>query len=330
MRFAVIGVDHPHILEMTQGLIDAGGEFAGWHSIRDSRVSKLYADRFGEMAAAESEQRLLDDQSIDLIMTAAIPNERARIAVKAMAHGKHVVSDKPAAVNREDLDELQTACAAYNKRLTTVFAERMNQPAMWTAKKLIEEGLIGDVIHTVGLAPHKLNASIRPDWFFDSSKNGSVFADIASHEIDQFIWLTGSKTVNVASASSSNVGNPRLNGFCDMAQIQLVGENASGYIKVDWLSPDGLPTWGDVRSFIFGTQGQIEVRKNIDLAGNPGSSHVFVVGKDEPRHIDCSGDTSPFYKMLIDDLRTGSESATSNAHCLLVNKLSLDCEKLAN
>jgi hypothetical protein len=46
-------------------------------------------------------------------------------------------------------------------------------------------------------------------------------------------------------------------------------DHACGYMRVDWFTPDGLPTWGDGRFTIVGTDGTIELRKNIDIEGRP-------------------------------------------------------------
>ena len=65
---------------------------------------------------------------------------------------------------------------------------------------------------------------------------------------------------------------------------------ATGMIRVDWFTPDGLPTWGDGRLIIVGTEGTIELRKYVDLAGRPGTDHLFLPTADGVRHIDCAGD----------------------------------------
>ena len=54
-----------------------------------------------------------------------------------------------------------------------------------------------------------------------------------------------------------------------------------GYIRVDWYT-QGLPTWGDGRLVILGTEGYIELRKYVDVAGRAGQDHLFVV--DARRH----------------------------------------------
>src|SRR3712207_8630391 len=47
----------------------------------------------------------------------------------------------------------------------------------------------------------------------------------------------------------------------------------TGYIRVDWFTPDGLKTWGDGRLTVLGTDGYIEIRKKIDIAGREGGNH---------------------------------------------------------
>lgn len=50
-------------------------------------------------------------------------------------------------------------------------------------------------------------------------------------------------------------------GFQDFGEIVLHSEHGPSYIRVDWFTPNGLPTWGDGRLFIQGAEGQVELRK---------------------------------------------------------------------
>ena len=67
----------------------------------------------------------------------------------------------------------------------------------------------------------------------------------------------------------------------------LRGDGGTGYIRVDWFTPDGLPTWGDGRLTILGTDGYIELRKYVDIGGRPGGDHLFLVDRQQTRYIDC-------------------------------------------
>ena len=103
-RCAVIGIDHRHIYELTQYLIDAGLECAGWWpTTTNPHVLEGYRKRFPHLPEMAERDRLLDDTSISLIVTAAIPNERAALAIEAMRRGKDVLADKPGITTRADL-----------------------------------------------------------------------------------------------------------------------------------------------------------------------------------------------------------------------------------
>ena len=73
--------------------------------------------------------------------------------------------------------------------------------------------------------------------------------------------------------------------------MMLRTKDASGYIRVDWFTPDGLPTWGDGRLFIVGTEGSIELRKYVDIGGAPGIDHLILVdrkGRAAHRLLECA------------------------------------------
>ena len=69
-------------------------------------------------------ESLLSDPSIDLIVTAAIPDRRATIAISALRNGKDVVSDKPGCVTLNELDDLEKAVAASGRFWSVTFSER--------------------------------------------------------------------------------------------------------------------------------------------------------------------------------------------------------------
>ena len=69
---------------------------------------------------------------------------------------------------------------------------------------LINEGEIGSVVQTIGFGPHRLNKETRPDWFFQQDHYGGILCDIASHQIDQFLYFTKSTDVEITSSSIGN------------------------------------------------------------------------------------------------------------------------------
>ena len=81
-------------------------------------------------------------------------------------------------------------------------------------------------------------------------------------------------------------------------------------MRLDWFTPDGLPTWGDGRFFVVGTEGTLELRKNLDIEGREGTDHMFVANRSATRYVDCSKLPVTYYR---DFLRDGG--AHGNSRC---------------
>jgi hypothetical protein len=90
-----------------------------------------------------------------------------------------------------------------------------------------------------------------------------------------------------------------------------------------------LPTWGDGRLTVLGTDGYIELRKYVDLAGRGGGNHLFIVDDKGVRYIDCSHVDLPYGRQLVDDVLNRTETAMAQAHCFLAMELALRAQKQA-
>jgi hypothetical protein len=109
----------------------------------------------------------------------------------------------------------------------------------------------------------------------------------------------------------------------------LRGDAGTGYIRVDWFTPQGLATWGDGRLTILGTDGYIELRKYIDIAGRPGGNHLFLVDQKQTHYIDCSDVALPYGAQLVSDVLNRTETAMTQEHCFLASELALQAEAQA-
>ncbi|MGH9845033.1 MAG: Gfo/Idh/MocA family protein, partial [Blastocatellia bacterium] len=153
--------------------------------------------------------------------------------------------------------------------------------------------------------------------------------DIASHQFDQFLFFTGSTKAEVVASQAGNVHHPQHPGLDDFGDAMLRGNGGAGYVRVDWFTPDGLNTWGDTRLTILGTEGFIEVRKNTDLAGREGGSHLFLVDQKETRYFDCKKESLPYGKQLVADILNRTETAMTHDHCFLAMELALRAQAQA-
>jgi predicted dehydrogenase len=179
------------------------------------------------------------------------------------------------------------------------------------------------------MAPHRMGASTRPQWFFDKKYFGGIITDIGSHQFDQFLFFTNSDKADIVSSQIGNVAHPQYPNFEDFGDVMLRGNGGTGYIRIDWFTPDGLKTWGDGRLTVLGTEGYIEVRKNIDIAGRPGGSHLFLVNGKDTQYIDCSNVELPYGRQLVDDILNRTETAMTQHHCFLATELALKAQKNA-
>ena len=169
-----------------------------------------------------------------------------------------------------------------------------------------------------------------PDCFFDPAMAGGILCDIGSHQCDQFLFYTGSKQAEVNFAQTGNFNLPAYPYFQDFADMSVRSQNATGYIRIDWFTPDNLATWGDGRTFILGTEGYIEMRKYIDIAGRKGANHLFLVNHKETTYYDCSNVYLPYGEQLVSDVVNRTETAITQDHCFLATELALNAQKTAH
>src|SRR5271157_3426559 len=298
IKFAVIGLDHAHIMGITAAVIRGGGELAAFYSTLPREIvhfQKIYP----QARLAKSEDEILNDPSIQLVASASIPNLRAPLGIRAMKHGKDFLSDKPAITTLEQLSEVRKVSAETGKMFAIMYSERLEVPAAVQAGYLVKAGAIGKVVQTINIAPHQVNAPSRPAWFWDPVQYGGILCDIGSHQADQFVYYTGSTTAAVTASQIANVNHPEHSEFQDFGDMMLQGNGGAGYVRVDWFTPDGLGTWGDGRLFILGTEGYIELRKYIDIAVGKQGNNLFIVDQKQSRYIDCNNLTLPFGPQFV-------------------------------
>jgi predicted dehydrogenase len=337
VRFAAVGLDHAHIFGQISGLIDSGAELVGLATEDpDASVAQQVRERWPDAPVYDDPAELINADGIDLITTAAVPDRRGPIAVQSLEAGKHVVADKPGCITLDQLEDVKRAVEASGKFWSVTFSERFGVKCVTRAGELVRAGRIGKVVQTLGLGPHRIGdrghlagGKGRPDWFYDRARYGGILADIASHQVDQFLWFTGSTSGEVVSSTVGNFANPETPGLQDFGEMLLRSDNAQGYIRVDWYTPQGLPTWGDGRLMILGTEGYIEMRKYIDLEGRPGGNHLFVVDQNGTEYVDCSDVELTYFDDVLADVRGGTRTAAPQEHTFEVHRLALTAQQNA-
>jgi predicted dehydrogenase len=325
IRFGAIGLNHGHIYSQVEVVRRGGGELVSFYA-PEADLAAAFRRRHPGARAARDEREILEDDSLQLVVSAAIPNERAGLGIEVMRHGKDFMVDKPGVTTLEQLAKVREV-QAETKRTYSIAYGRFENGAIVKAGRLVGDGVIGAVIQTIGQGPHRMHPADRPAWFFERERYGGILCDIGSHQLDQFLFFTGSTRGEIVASQVGNLHHPEHPGIEDFGDAMVSGNGGTGYLRVDWFTPDGLGTWGDGRLTILGTDGYIELRKTIDIAGRPGGRHLFLVDQKQTRHLDCSQEPLPYGERLVDDVLDRTETAMSQEHCFLATELALRAEK---
>ena len=382
VRLAVVGADHPHVFQLVDSLVKVGVEAAA-HTTAGDLVS-AYGKWRPESRPLPLE-RIFGDDSIDLIVAAGIPSERADVAEAAIDAGKWVLSPKPGVTTREQLDRLSAKVSGHPRQAgnpgqagqpgrsvrrgrpwTVLCTERFENRAVAGAIAMARDGAVGRVVHVAGSGPHSLFRDRRPDWFWDPQRSGGILVDIGAHQVDEFlavIWPDGGlgpgagfgagtgvgagpevgastgvgagtgvgvgRAVEIRSASVGNVSCPDRPAMQDIGAMSLSANGVQGDLRVDYLSPAGLDSWGDVRLTITGTAGTLEARANLDVAGEPGPEHLLLVDHSGTSRVDLSGVEVDWAARLMADMADGTETLMPQAQVIDVCDITLRAQQVA-
>ena len=335
VRFSVCGISHDHIHGMMAAVTRGGGEIVNAWGAEPDKL-ETFRRRYPNVRMVATPDEIINDDS-QLMLTSQVPSERAQLGVGAMKAGKDVLADKPGAITLKDLALIRRTIRETGRKYAIQYSERLDVRAAVHAGELIRQGAIGKVIQTVNLAPHQIyqgggdagGAGGRPDWFWDDRRFGGILADIGSHQVDQFLYYTGSKTAEVVASQIANIGHPDRPRFQDFGDMTLRGDAGLGYVRLDWYTPKGLGVWGDGRLFVLGTEGYIELRKYVDVAVGPRRDNLFIVDQKSARYIDCSNGDLPFGPQLIDDIVDRTETAQNQDMALLAAELAIKAQLAA-
>jgi len=328
--FAAISLEHGHIYGMCNGLIEAGAELK-WVYDPDPKKVEAFCRRYPGVQAADSEERILNDPSIKLVAGAAIPSQRCDLGMRVMEHGKDYFTDKTPFTTLEQLERARKMTAKTGLKYMVYYSERLHVESAVYAGQLVKEGAIGRVVQVIGTGPHRINAPSRPEWFFKREMYGGILCDIGSHQIEQFLFYSGAKDARVLHSKVANYRHKQYPELEDFGDATLVADNgATNYFRVDWLTPDGLGTWGDGRTIILGTDGYIELRKYIDVARDREGDQLYLVNHEGEHHMSLKGKVGfPFFGQLILDCLNRTENAMTQEHAFKAAELCLLAQKQA-
>ena len=329
LNLAVLGIDHGHIFDMLDEMIKEGCNCNHFWTEGSPLTLKEFNKKYPDIKRVQNKNEILKDHKVDMILISSIPKDRADLSIEALKSGKDVMVDKPGCTTLNQLENLKRTVKETSKIWSVNFSERFHVAAVTKAEELVLKGKIGKVKQTIGTGPHRQGNYERPDWFYNRESYGGIITDIGSHQIHQFLIFTNSNKAKINHSIVENTTKKEFLGFQDFGEINLTGNGGHGYIRLDWFTPDALPTWGDGRLFILGDKGFIEIRKYTDLAKSDSGNHLYYANNEEVKHIDCSNVKLPYFSNLINDVLNRTETACPQELTYLSMELAIKAQAQA-
>ena len=329
IKLGILGIDHGHIFDMLDEMLKEGCTCNHFWTDGFPLTLKQFNKKYPNIKKVDNKDVILSDNEIDMILISSIPKDRANLSIDALKAGKDVMVDKPGCITIEQLNNIKLAVKETGKIWSVNFSERFHVAAVAKAEELVKLGKIGDIKQTIGTGPHRLGNYERPNWFFERDSYGGIITDIGSHQIHQFLVFTNSIEAQINHALVENSTKKEFPGFQDFGEVNLTSNGGHGYIRLDWFTPEALPTWGDGRLFILGDKGFIEIRKYTDLAKSEKGNHLFLANNNDVKYINCSDVKLPYFSNLINDILNRTETACSQELTYLSMELAIKAQELA-
>ncbi|MHC4870413.1 MAG: Gfo/Idh/MocA family protein [Planctomycetota bacterium] len=270
VKLAVAGLRHGHIFSLTANAAEMDNvdivacceeDKATYDSLKSGDKVHLTHDNFDKM---------MSEVDCDIVAIGDYYQKRGSLLISALEAGKHVIADKPICTTLADLDAAEKEASEKGLVIGAMLDLRDN-PNMLTLKKVIDDGLLGEIHQIYYSGQHPLNYGTRDAWYFEPGKHGGTINDIGIHGVDLVKWLTGNKVAEINAARNWNAILPEVPDFKDAAQFMLTLENGCGVLAdVSYFAPGShgysLPFYW--RFTVWGTGGIAEVSytsKCLDL-----------------------------------------------------------------
>ncbi len=216
-------------------------KLTGFYDINLERTKEIAAKYNG--IAYESVDELLANKDIDAVSICTANATHAELTIKALKAGKHVLCEKPMAINIEECEEMVKTSKETGKFLMIGQNQRFAK-AHTVAKELIANGTVGKVItfHTSFGHGGPETWSVDPGkntWFFDKKKAAmGAMADLGIHKTDALCYMTGAKVVSTSATLTTldkKGADDKLIGVDDNAIcVYTLSNGAIGTMTASW------------------------------------------------------------------------------------------------
>ncbi len=233
--------------------------------IDEDRLSE-FKEKYNVPKAFKDYREMLALKDLDVVSVATPNYLHASITIDALKAGKHVLCEKPMAMNAEEAQGMVDEAKKAKKKLMIHFNFRFS-PQSQLLKRYIEAGELGRIYYAKTGWHRRRGFPRLGSWFLDKSKSGGgPLIDLAVHRLDLALWLMGHpEPLTVSGSIYTEIGNKiaeakgKSFGVEDLASafIRLKG-GATLFVEVSWAS--NTERKEDIFTALFGTEGGAEQR----------------------------------------------------------------------
>jgi predicted dehydrogenase len=215
IRVGVIGAGFARRVQLPALALVPGVRATAVASARRANAEAV-AREFGLAHVFDDGAELARSPDVDLVIVSSTPDSHARYAIAALEAGKHVLCEKPAAIDAYEAAGMLAAAERHSDRVAWVDHELRYEPNRRKVRELIRSGAIGELRHIeLSLKPY-LRGDGRPqtsdapwNWWFDAARGGGLLGAVASHLIDLCRFWTGSEVAHAAGLAETFVSERR-------------------------------------------------------------------------------------------------------------------------
>ena len=215
--------------------------------LNPERLKQAQRD-FPELKSYDSAKDLANDSSVDVVIIATAPNSHANLAVQMMDAGKHVVCEKPLAINLKETEAMVAMAEKKGVHLSCHQNRRWDVDYL-AIKQALLHGLIGDLFYIetfVGGFNHPCGY-----WHSHAKISGGLAYDWGAHYLDWIVSLVPERVKTVISTAQKRVWHDVTNADQERIQIRFAGGQEAEFIHSD-IAAVRKPKW-----YLLGTQGAI-------------------------------------------------------------------------
>jgi predicted dehydrogenase len=320
IRMALLGLEAGHVGEVTNHLQRVPDVEVVALSDPDAKLRARYGamPRVAQAKQYEDYRPMLAQEKLDLVAINNNSGEHTAAILACASRGLNVLTERPLALTRGDLDRVKRAVTDKKIALGALFPMRFGAPYR-AIRQVVERGDIGEVLQMQSQKSYQIGT--RAPWFLKRGSYGGTISWIGIHLIDLMRWSSGREMRQVAGFQA----RPGLPGMGEMdavvASVFKLDNGGVATLHLDYLRPLKAPSHGDDRLRLVGSKGIVEYQ---------GGAVTVMTNDKAPAPIDPLPQPRSLFVDFLEATYNGKPPGLPLADIYRASELALAAERAAS